>query len=447
MKNDLSVKQNLETMLSPIRLRESGAKRNEFDARNAFDSDYSRIVVSSYFRRLQDKAQVFPLAESDFLRTRLTHSLEVSTFARGIGLGVERHLIENGYLSEEKYGYIPSILSVSGLIHDIGNPPFGHSGEKSISNSFKKLTKKDSFSEIEKKDFENFDGNVQGFRILTKLSLSKDDYSYNLTCPTLASIIKYPYSSVEGNVKDKDNIFKKKFGFFNSEKSRYEDIINKLSLKQGQRHPLAYLLESADDIAYSVCDLEDGHRLRIISFDNIYNEFEKRGLKESLGDYKAYKENPDLYIQDLRIKFQSKMIKDSIKVFTDNIEKIVGGGFNKEIIEESESKEHREAFKTLGLLNFNHDSVLLREVIGDKVINNLMDIFYNTIKALRDGKPTGINKKEFSLVSVNIRNKNLYNKSIEELSDYECFMLTADYVSGMTDNFALNMYQKLNGMK
>lgn len=207
-------------MISPIRFRDSRVVKDKSDGRNPFDSDYSRIMLSSHLRRLQDKAQVFPLERSDFIRTRLTHSLEVSCFARGLGLGVEKYLLDKNIITENELGYIPKILEVAGLIHDVGNPPFGHFGEEVIKSYFRQLNSPsanlnvskafESLSLEQKEDFLNFDGNVQGFRILRKLGLARDNDSYNLTMPVLATIIKYPYSSIDGNKKGENIAYSQK---------------------------------------------------------------------------------------------------------------------------------------------------------------------------------------------------------------------------------------------
>jgi dGTPase len=203
--------------------------------------------MSASFRRLQDKTQVFPLEKNDFPRTRLTHSIEVSALARSIGVSIENILLKKELLEKQYRGYIPSLLSVSGLVHDIGNPPFGHFGEESIKEYFLRFFEKEQelgFNDEEKSDFTKFDGNVQGFRLLTKLSLAMDDNSYNLTYPTLASIIKYPKSSTEGN-NETAGIEFKKFGYFQSEKERFNKINKSLEL-DNHRHPLAYILEAVE---------------------------------------------------------------------------------------------------------------------------------------------------------------------------------------------------------
>ncbi|MGL5413767.1 dGTP triphosphohydrolase, partial [Cetobacterium sp.] len=214
-------------LLCEKRFKQSSNEAYEFDERNEFDKDYSRIISSSSFRRLQDKTQVYPLKRGDFVRTRLTHSLEVSHIASSIGKSIEKYLKRD----DQK---ISSLLSVTGLIHDLGNPPFGHSGEYIIQDFFKEYLKKSGYdnilTSIQKEDLLCFDGNVQTFRILRKLQYLGDKDSYNLTYATLATIMKYPTDSIEGNKKDKGKLIERKFGYFDSEKSDYEKIAQEMGI-------------------------------------------------------------------------------------------------------------------------------------------------------------------------------------------------------------------------
>jgi len=214
-----------EKLLSDKRFRDR-SKKDSNDARNAFEDDISRIIFSSAFRRLQDKTQVFPLERDSLVRTRLTHSMEVSNIGRSIGLSVEGKLLKNKAIGEGLKGFIPSIVAAAGLIHDLGNPPFGHYGEDAFKNFYKGKndTLKDWLNEELIEDLLHFDGNVQTFRHLLKLQFLKDKFSYNLSYPTLATIVKYPCSSKEGNKKDASNICQKKYGFFKSEKVKFEEI-------------------------------------------------------------------------------------------------------------------------------------------------------------------------------------------------------------------------------
>lgn len=449
-------------MLSPIRFRDSSVRQDASDGRVPFDSDYSRVMLSSHLRRLQDKAQVFPLEKSDFIRTRLTHSLEVSCFAKGLGLGVEKYLLAKKVISEEQKRFIPTILEVSGLIHDIGNPPFGHFGEEVIRNYFEAIELLPTNNEIkiafntltdtQKKDFCKFDGNVQGFRILRKLGLAKDIFSYNLTMPILSTIIKYPYSSLDGNKKKEDGgvYSQKKFGYFDSEKDCYYRIISELGLNEKQRHPLTYLLEAADDIAYSVSDIEDGHKLGIITLDKIKKAFEKNGCEADLRGLKKEESNMDLYIQTLRIKAQSKMLIECTKTYCKIFTQIVNGTFDDDLIKSSKAKNLRNAFEDLSIHNFSDIKVLKREILGQEVMSYLLNIFYNALfskEIFKDGK---LNRKSteykiYSLISDNY--KKIACEKGEEFptNNYKKFMLITDYISGMTDSYALNLYQELTG--
>lgn len=468
----------LSNFLSSKRLRTTKATKDPNDARNPFDNDYSRMILSSYVRRLQDKAQVFPLEKSDFIRTRLTHSLEVSCFAKGLGLGVEKYLLDKKEIGYKERGYIPSILQTAGLIHDIGNPPFGHFGEAAISRFFKSLSgenpKLEGYSDKvakrarkefrnlthgQQEDFYHFDGNVQGFRILTKLGLAEDNYSYNLCLATLATIIKYPYSAEEGNKRDK-GIARKKFGFFQSEKERYEKIIGELGLVGGQRHPLVFLLEAADDIAYSVSDLEDGYKLGCVTIEDI------KGINILLPEEDRVLEGGedsticnDLFVQSVRIKAQSKMLKDCTKTFIDNYGKIIDGSFDEELLNQSDSRALRCECKRLGFKNFEDKRVLRRELVGDKVITYFLNLFVGAIFSEEVGEQRSKEAKLLKLIPGNFLDQELRDElergamqpnedqNSREGTDvfYRALMAIVDFISGMTDTYALNLYQELTG--
>ena len=257
--------------LNPTRFRGTKVK-NVATGWNPFNSDFSRISMSAPFRRLQDKAQVFPLEPNDFVRTRLTHSIEVSSVARSIGVGVENWLLKNEHINQNKIGHIPSILATAGLAHDIGNPPFGHFGEKCIQDFFKKNgCLLSGLNDEEKADLKNFDGNVQGLRLLLRLGLASDEFSYNLTFPTLATIVKYPKDSITGNQKNKKSISFKKYGFYQTDAEKHK-IINETLGLSNERHPLCFLLEAADDICYSVSDIEDGFKKNTITLEFLLDD-------------------------------------------------------------------------------------------------------------------------------------------------------------------------------
>lgn len=445
-------------LLKPERFRKSSVIKNTLDYRNPFQNDHSRIVVSSPFRRLQDKAQVFPLDRSDFTRTRLTHSLEVSNFAKGLGLGVEGELIKHGKLSNDNRGHIPEILATAGLVHDIGNPPFGHFGEDVIKSFFIKLFNSNTYglNEEEQKDFTTFDGNAQSFRILRKLSLSKDQYSYNLTYPTLATVIKYPHSSITGNNKDSERVSDHKFGYFQSEKEDFEKIDSELGLN-GKRHPLTYLLEAADDIAFSVADIEDGCKKGIIDRETLLEVLEENVKDTDCEPFldifiKTEKDYPKDYpnrftsvIHSFRVIVQSEMLIQTTSTFLDKHEDIIEGNFDKEIIYESNASPLRKAFKQLSYINFNHKSVLKREIAGDEALSFLLGKFISA--ALSEEKTNNKKSLEFKLYNLLSNNYRYVKDSFSTYSNmnYKNLQLVTDYVSGMTDTFALSLFHELSG--
>ncbi|HBZ66407.1 MAG TPA: deoxyguanosinetriphosphate triphosphohydrolase [Bacteroidales bacterium] len=450
---------NWNQLLKEKRFRDSSVIKDISDGRNVFENDYSRIILSAHVRRLQNKAQVFPLDKSDFTRTRLTHSLEVSSFAKNLGIGVEKELIESKKLDSTFKGSIPAILQTAGLVHDIGNPPFGHFGEDTIQNYFSKYFKSGKCSEFtdeEKNDFLHFDGNVQGFRILRKLGLSDDEYGYNLTFPTLASIIKYPCSSVEGNKDDDSQISRKKFGYFQSEKVDYETINSELGLN-GKRHPLVFLLEAADDVAYSVCDIEDGFRKKIISKEKLYDVIKTNLTNTENSEFIDILENLDksidknhpareeLLVQKFRIKVHSYMLIEATKAFIDKHDNIMNGSFDKDLVLESKAAALRKTFKKLSITNFQHRSVLKRELVGERVISFLLEILVDaTTNSQRLDNQKSKEAKLHALISPSYR---FVNEILERYpnKEYNKLQLVTDYVCGMSDNFAIDLFRELMG--
>ena len=455
-------KQRWKKLLIDKTFRDKSAK-HDFDGRNPFEGDYGRLISSSPIRRLQDKTQVFPLEQSDFIRTRLTHSLEVSYIASSIGLSIEKFLLEKQYIEDSHKGYISSLLRVGGLIHDLGNPPFGHFGEEAIRNYFKDFFKQkentEGLTEQEQKDFLNFDGNVQTFRILRKLHFFKDEYSFNLTYPSLACIIKYPFSSIDGNKgKEAKHVALKKFGFFSSERKDFQEISKELNLKN-QRHPVTYLLEAADDIAFSAADIEDGAKLGLIDFDIIWHVFEKnlttnKDLLDQLNalytKFQSFQsEKLFLTVQNFRVLTQARMIGAVIKTFQDNYDEIMAGNFPNELILGSEASDIRQSYKELQLIIFDNKKIMRTEIAGWEALYGLLDIF---IPASRSEKfqAKGNNKESrlYKIISSSFRfiYEN-YNKDEDVCAQYKKYQLIIDYIAGMTDSYALELYQKLKGIK
>jgi len=448
--------------LTPVRFRKSSTIDVPLHW-NPFDSDYSRIVLSAPFRRLQDKSQVFPLEPNDFVRTRLTHSMEVSAVSRSMGVRIENWLIENEYVEHNKKGHIPSILATSALVHDIGNPPIGHYGEKSIQKYFtnKKHLIKD-FTEVEKADFLHFDGNAQGLRLLLRLGLSDDEFSFNLTFPTLATMIKYPKDSLTGNKSSQEReeegkgISFKKFGYFQAERAKFEQINTTLALSNN-RHPLCFLLEAADDICYSVSDIEDGLKKGTISVElllktlyEFHHDINCMEVHSKLIEEYNKHENDERVISLIgmkcRIKAQQLMIKSAHETFVANHTGILDGSFDGELLQHSSSKFLLDFFKKIASENFNAKSVMKKELLGENVITCLLNSFHQA--SLSDNKLDAKTKegKLFSLIASQFKFAKDKTADYNTNSKYLDTLLATDHICGMTDTFALSLYQELMGL-
>ncbi len=430
------------------------------DGRNPFENDYGRLISSAPIRRLQDKTQVFPLEQSDFIRTRLTHSLEVSYIAGSIGQSIEKVLLEKEEITIEQKGLLSSLLRVAGLVHDLGNPPFGHFGEEAMKKFFSNYFqdyKGAELSDLEIADLKNFDGNVQTLRILSKLYYFGDEYGYNLTYSSLASIIKYPSNSLDGNQgKDSDEIAKKKFGYFVTEKDKYGEIDKHLQLNK-RRSPITYLLESADDIAYSAADIEDGVKLGIVNLRTVRKIFEKnlsdnktkvlKELDDLEAQYACKELDESVIIQKFRIFTQKIMIEGIIQAFKDNYNQIMTGTLESEIVDISTAADIRKAYKKLQFIVFDDKKIVKKEIAGWEAIYGLLEIFVKASES--DNFKAEGNTYEarlFKIISSSYRT--VYN-SVEKYPNnrYKRLQLIVDFISGMTDSYAINLFQELKGIK
>lgn len=460
------------------------SRKNTFgEWENPYLNDYSRIMMSPAVRRMKDKTQVFTMDDSDFVRSRLTHSLEVANIARLIGLGVESQLLtkdKNQFKDIRQY-YIPNILEVAGLIHDIGNPPYGHFGEKTIQNFFRNTDKMssgirkliDQLNPQQKADFENFDGNVQGFRILCHLGLSSDCTSFNLDKVVLSTMIKYPFNSLEGNKKQESKDHRKsKFGYFAKEEHLFEKICKSLHLAQGQRHPLAYLLEAADDITYIGDDIEDGWKLGYITERDIVEACEKldQDLRKKIFNERWDRIRERLLssnsiivanaIQSMRIDLQRYMIQQIISVFCDNISDIV---LNKLPDDKQELFDLDSTLMDIHdvywhpLVQKCYDGIHITQLQGERVITSLLSEY---LEAVSDESITKWEKNSDGIVEAKLDNSSKSGMLFETISDnyrddsapigqyipqdaYSKIMLVTDYIAGMTDSFAYNRYRAL----
>lgn len=354
-------------------------------------------------------------------------------------------------------------MATAGLIHDLENPPFGHFGETAIRDFFKNYKNHDAcgLNEQQMADLQKFDGNVQTLRALSKLQYLKDEFSVNLTFATLAMIIKYPFNSLDGNKGAEKNgnleLSKKKFGYFYSEKGVFNKIKSEFSLKK--RYPFTFLLEAADDIAYSVADIEDGCKKGIIDENYILKILEENcknaseSEKELIAKYQTYlssvhpeyKHKNELAVQQFRIDAQGIMIRAVVKEFTDNVDSIIDGSYDQDLLENSEAKNIRKAFKSIAGKIFENKMIIKNELIGYRVIQSLLDEFIPAVLDF-DGDRIKVEdpQKERILTLISSNYKFVFTQ-FSKKDNYSKIQLAVDYICGMTDSFALKLYHELRG--
>lgn len=426
-------------------------------SRTDFQRDFDRIIFSAAFRRLQNKTQVFPLPGSVFVHNRLTHSLEVSSVGRSLGSAVGEFIVKNyqNDLSEDAQNFyhhnLHNVIAAACLCHDVGNPAFGHSGEDAIASYFEKnesdLMQK--FSEKEWADLVNFEGNANAIRVLTHQQNGKDEGGTQLTMTTLASIAKYPCEAV---AKKKGVIHRKKFGFFQNEKETFLNIANAVNLMQEnaeptifKRHPFVWLVEAADDICYNIIDMEDAHRLGIVSTSDCENLFldliksENQNTKR-VEDKLAILTNANERISYLRAKVINALINKSIELYETNFASILDGNLDKALLDiyktENKSLQEIESFSIEKI--YGHKAVIEIENAGYNVMYEVLNHFIPPILKAKS------ERKSYDKMALKLLPKQfLY----EEGSDYQKVLGVIDFVSGMTDNFATDLYRKIKGIE
>ncbi|RKY90601.1 MAG: deoxyguanosinetriphosphate triphosphohydrolase [Ignavibacteriae bacterium] len=445
---------NWKELLNDNRLGVSAASPGSaVDGRSQFQKDFDRIVFSPAFRRLQDKTQVFPLPESDFVHTRLTHSLEVSVVGRSLGNLVGEKIIgRHGILKSDftKF-YFGEVVAAACLAHDIGNPPFGHSGENAIAEYFKTGSGKEFKNNIndEKKwlDLIKYEGNAQGFRIITTLQNPDVDGGLRLTLATLAAFTKYPkesFTASELNKLTKKTAYKK-FGFFQAEKNIFKEIAKAVGLKSFEnsgywwcRHPLSVLVEAADDICYGVMDLEDGFRLGLISFNETEELLMPLVTGDELEGYKGRDEKEK--IGYLRAKAISELVNELADKFVDEEEKLLEGKFEDEMISVIEKADALKEINKISIQKiYRYKSVVEREVAGYEVLGGLLDTFIHAYNEAYEGNLSRKNR-----AVVNLMPKRITNDPPDDI--YLRLLRVIDFVSGMTDSFAVSLFRKIKGI-
>ena len=436
-----------QNIISDKRLGMERIYVGNMEDRSVFQRDYDRLVFSAPFRRLQNKTQVFPLPGSVFVHNRLTHSLEVACVGRSLGNIISRMLIQrHPQLASTAITEMGNIVSAACLAHDMGNPPFGHSGEKAISAFFTEGKGQVLRQQLQSvpahwTDIINYEGNANAFRLLAHKFLGRRDGGFAMTYSTLASIAKYPYSSVYAEGKHK-------FGFFHSEAELFERIATELGMVKlsapGEplkyaRYPLVWLVEAADDICYLIMDLEDAHKLRIISTgetENFMTAFMSPEEKAHAESICAMVSDANEQISYLRSKLVGLLVDECSRVFMDNEKEILEGTFSGSLISHI-NETPRKAYRLLSEVSMNRiyhsKEVLDVELAGFRIISTLLELMTDAV--LNPGK-------EYSKLLIG-RVSSQYEVDGPDL--YTKIMAVLDYISGMTDVYALDVYRKING--
>ena len=462
-------------LLCDERIR-SFRRQSAADLRTEFEKDYHRIIGSASFRRLQDKTQVFPLDRSDFVRTRLTHSLEVSSLAKSLGQNIgqkiQMEIRDDSFLPEHKAA-VCDILQCAGLLHDIGNPPFGHFGEAAIQDWFRKNLGELEFkgkpltellSDQMIRDFYHFEGNTQAFRVVTRLHFLVDEHGMNLTKALLGTIIKYPVSSVEIDKKSGD-IRTKKMGYFFADRENFWDV-QEATGTNGRRHPLAFLLEAADDIAYRTADIEDAVKKGCISYETLFRELTGYRAKEQGDAYKrvvswledkynkalkkGYADPGQYAVQNWIISAQGQMIAGVTDSFVRHYGEIMEGTYGQDLASASSMGLLMEALGDIAYrYAFQTRPILQLEIGAQRIFEFLLERFVDAVLPYDTELPmTQVQEKLVALISENYRRiyKLCSQGKGEEEKLYLRLLLVTDYICGMTDSYARDMYQELNGI-
>ena len=435
-------------LISNKRFGQEHKHAERHDDRSEFKRDYDRLIFSSAFRRLQNKTQVFPLPGSIFVHNRLTHSLEVASVGMSLGNDISRHIIQKRpELKDTLFEEIGTIVSAACLAHDLGNPPFGHSGEKAIQTFFSEGAGQGLKDEVSAEfwdDITHFEGNANGFRILTHQFKGRRQGGFVMTYSMLASIVKYPFaSSLAGNHG--------KFGFFASEAESYKKIADELGIScksapdeplKYARHPLVYMVEAADDICYEIMDIEDSHKLKILSYAetehlllSFFDEDIQQKIRQRIIDEELTDENEKVVY--MRASVIGKLENECVAAFLAHEEEILAGTFEGSLIDhisERQKKAYQECEKISYSKIYQSKPVLDIELSGYQIMATLMKVFIEA----------AVNPSRFYSKQLLRRVSSQYDIENENLE--ERIMAVLDYISGMTDIYALDIYQKINGI-
>ncbi len=427
-------------------------RKEQDDTRLGFEVDYDRIIFSAAFRSLQDKTQVIPLSKTDFVHNRLTHSLEVSVVGRSLGRLVGKQIIAKYPHLQEVHGYqandFGAIVAAAALSHDIGNPPFGHSGEKAIGEYFKTgngLQYKDQLTEKQWQDLIDFEGNANGFSVLAS-SREGIEGGLRISYATLGAFMKYPKESLPK--KPTQKICDKKYGFFQHDKAFFAEVANELGLianKSGndigfERHPLAYLVEAADDICYTIIDFEDGINLGWIPEEYALEyliKLVKNGIDTKKYNELITKEDRISYLRALAI---GSLINDAVAIFMENEKAILAGEFPFALMDKSQYKAQMNDIIQISVKNvYQSKEVIQKEVMGYKIINSLLDGFCSAYNKKVNGTASNYDELLMKLLPERFQ--------FQKESLYDRLLHICHFVSLLTDGKALELYKTIQANK
>jgi len=417
--------------------------------RTAFQQDYDRIVFTSAFRRMKDKTQVFPLSKSDYVRTRLTHSLEASCVGRSLGAVVGREIIARHGLRDVESGDFGAIVAAACLAHDIGNPPFGHAGEDAIREWFRTsgLLDHHPFTPAQRADFERYEGNAQGFRILTRLQ-NPANPGLQLTSAVLATFTKYPRPSHLAT--ELDGKSGKKFGFFQQDAEAFQRVARSTGLVERipgaawRRHPLAFLVEVADDTCYLIVDLEDAARLGFVPYKDAECLLADLAGNAVSGRRLDRLQDPKERLEYLRAKAIGRLLESAAAVFLENEAAILKGEFDDELLEQSPVAVPLQAILKLAKETiYNARPALEIETAGFEVLGGLLSLFANAVEA--GAGQARLTTRETMLLKL-LPAQFLGHGGKPDADPYVRLLQVADFVAGMTDSYAVDMYRKLKGI-
>ena len=425
-------------------------RKEQDETRLGFEVDYDRVIFSAAFRSLQDKTQVIPLSKTDFVHTRLTHSLEVSVVGRSLGRIAGKKILEKHPHLREVHGYhfndFGAIVAAAALAHDIGNPPFGHSGEKAIGEYFKTGRGKQFEAVLTQKEYQDiidFEGNANGYRLLTE-SRQGVEGGLRLSYATLGAFMKYPKESLPK--KPTKHIADKKFGFFQQDVASFQEVAAELGLEsrgKGKdvgfcRHPLTFLVEAADDICYTIIDFEDGINLGLISEDYAL-EYLIKLVKDSI-NIKKY--NNLVYMEDrlsyLRALAINTLISDAIAIFIENEDAILNGEFSVSLMDKSKFKAQIEDIITLSVQKvYRSQEVLEKEIAGYRIISDILDVYTTALIRNKEGSSSNYDRLMISTLPEAYRET--------KGSTYDILLSTCCYVASLSDSAAVHIHNKIMG--